>query len=110
MLHRALTQSSGRRRSVSAERLSAAWKGRAKLTPTFAEPELPSAPGNSKAARRPRRKGQTILELGALLCLFGGAIGIAKAPSLQSSCDMMVCLGASIAVCTWVCYLYFQRE
>jgi|ERR1043166_3879895 hypothetical protein len=60
-----------------------------------------------KSAEKRRWTAEKGLEIGAVGCLLGGALGILKAIHMEQASDALLCLLASFGTCGFVCYLYF---
>jgi hypothetical protein len=54
--------------------------------------------------------GGILLNLAGLGCLIGGAIGIIQAVEMEQAGEGVLCLLASIAATSLVCYLFFQNR
>ncbi|HWH69921.1 MAG TPA: hypothetical protein VNT26_11075 [Candidatus Sulfotelmatobacter sp.] len=63
----------------------------------------------SLTTRRAAR-ARKALEVAAVCCLLGGAVGIHRALQMEQATDTMLCLAGSFGACVMVCYLYFRRE
>jgi len=65
--------------------------------------------GNAVETKR-ISKTSPVLNLVALVCLIGGAVGALKATEMQRAGDAVLFLFMSISVSCFVCYLYFKND
>ena len=52
---------------------------------------------------------ETVLGFAILGCLVAGGVGVAKALSMQSGFDVLLCLLGSVAAFGMVFYIYFRK-
>ncbi len=66
----------------------------------------------SGVAQAPKqaRKSEVLLDFVALGCLMAGSLAIIKALQMHQAVDALICLPASVAACSLICYLYFRRD
>jgi hypothetical protein len=54
--------------------------------------------------------GETVVGFAILGCLVAGGVGIAKALSMESGVDVLLCLLGSVAAFGVVFYIYFRKS
>jgi len=111
MLHRAQKNLTGMRRQALPQDFTSTWHHDDSAEPVLLECPIESNSKPRKAGEsKDSLRGTKLLELAVLLCLVGAAVGIIKALHMERSMDALFLLSASIAVSTFVSYLYFQKD
>ena len=54
--------------------------------------------------------GESVVGFAVLGCLIAGGVGIAKAMSMESGFDVLLCLLGSVAAFGAVFYIYFRKS
>ncbi len=65
---------------------------------------------NRTVASERSSSAETVLGFAVLGCLVAGGVGIAKALSMESGFDVLLCLLGSVAAFGMVFYIYFRRN
>ena len=67
-------------------------------------------PTSSVQASKRGSRVEALLDFVALGCLLAGALAIIKSLQMRQVVDALICLPASVAACSLICYLYFRKD
>ncbi len=65
---------------------------------------------NRTVASERHSNAETVVGFAVLGCLVAGGVGIAKALSMESGFDVLLCLLGSVGAFGMVFYIYFRRR
>ena len=65
---------------------------------------------NRTVAPERNSSAETVVGFAVLGCLVAGGVGLAKALSMESGFDVLLCLLGSVAAFAMVFYIYFRKS